>query len=72
MLLAPAATAVASPPDEIVAAGGLDEFHMTLVVRSRVVLSAYVPVAVNCCVRPTGTEALAGYFPILPTFLSQR
>src|SRR5438552_13214612 len=54
MLVVPPATPVASPPEAaIVAVAGVPEAHVTVDVISAVVLSLYVPVAVNCCVAPT-------------------
>ena len=54
MLVVPPATPVASPPEAaIVAVAGVPEAHVTVDVMSAVVLSLYVPVAVNCCVAPT-------------------
>ena len=53
MVEVPAATAVARPPEAMVAAAVLDELHVTVLVMSCVRLLLYVPVAVNCCVRPT-------------------
>ena len=56
----PAFTAVARPPEVIVATVVVPEAHTTLPVKSCVVVSLNVPVAVNCCVPPTMTEGLAG------------
>jgi hypothetical protein len=44
----------------MVAVAALDELHVTNVVRFCVLPSVNVPVAVNCCFVPTGTEGLAG------------
>jgi hypothetical protein len=44
----------------MIATVGVAEFHVTEVVRFCVLLSVYVPVAVNCCVRPLAIEGLAG------------
>ncbi len=44
----------------IVATPVLEEFHVTVLVRFCVLLSVYVPVAVNCWVLPLGTDGLAG------------
>ncbi len=61
MVAAPAETAVASPlPELIVATDGLDEVQVTCVVMSCVVLSEYVPLAINCWVAPTETVGFAG------------
>jgi len=60
----PAATDVALPLEPAVllmaATAAVDEFHITVVVRSCVVLSEYVPVAVNCCVVPGAMLGLVG------------
>ena len=55
----PAATAAADPL-LMVATPVLDELHVTEAVKSCVVLSENVPVAVNCCVVPLATEGLVG------------
>src|SRR2546425_12096859 len=56
IMVVPAATDVARPFDPlallIVATPGLDELQVTWVVKSCVVLSLKVPVAVNCCFVP--------------------
>jgi hypothetical protein len=59
-VVVPTATAVASPLAAIVAVAVLDDAHVTVVVRFCVERSVYVPVAVNCCVRPFATVGLAG------------
>jgi len=51
---------VATPPALIEATELLLEFQVTELVRSAVLLSVYVPVAVNGCVRPLAMEGLAG------------
>jgi hypothetical protein len=56
----PAATVDARPPAAMVAAAGFVDAQTTSVVRSRVELSVYVPVAVNCCGRPAATLGSAG------------
>ena len=56
----PVATPVASPAAVIVATAGVAEAHVTWLVRSCVVLSEKVPVAVNCSVSPLATLGLAG------------
>jgi hypothetical protein len=48
MVVLPAETAVARPCALIVAAAGVPEFHIAVDVRFAVLLSLYVPVAVNC------------------------
>jgi len=64
IMVVPAATDVARPFDPlallIVATPGLDELQVTWVVKSCVVLSLKVPVAVNCWVSPSGRLGLAG------------
>src|SRR4051812_44397042 len=56
----PVATAVARPPAVMVAAAGVADTQVTWPVRSSVVLSVSVPVAVNCCASPFGTLGLSG------------
>src|SRR4029077_18907238 len=58
----PAAGASPVEPDAllIVATAGSEDDQVTVWVRSDVVLSVYVPVAVNCCVRPFAMLALGG------------
>ena len=56
----PCAKPVASPLLAMVAAVVFDELQVTVPVRFWVLLSVYVPVAVNCCVFPAGMEACAG------------
>jgi hypothetical protein len=56
----PAVLAVASPEAFMVAAVVFDEVHVTVVVRSFVLLSLYVPVAWNCTVLPTVTDEFVG------------
>jgi hypothetical protein len=56
----PAATVVARPFASIVAMDVEELDHTTDVVRSCVVPSAYVPVAVNCFVLPSATEGFDG------------
>lgn len=64
IVVGPTATALANPfvpwASEIVAMPVSDEPHVTSVVRSCVELSENVPVAVNCWVRPSGTDGFAG------------
>ncbi len=52
MVVVPAATDAARPALLIVATAVSDELHVADAVKSCVVLSEYVPVAVNCCVVP--------------------
>jgi len=47
MLVVPAATPVAKPAELMVAATVLEETQVAVLVRSAVLLSLYVPVAVN-------------------------
>ncbi len=56
----PAASAVARPSAEIVTSSVIDEVQTTEPVISFVVLSEYVPVALNCCVAPTVMFGLPG------------
>src|ERR1017187_1172004 len=60
----PGATAVASPgvPSELlmVAMSGAEDAHVTVEVITLVLLSAYVPVAVNDCVKGTAMDAMGG------------
>ena len=64
IVTAPVATPVARPWEpaalEIVAVVAADEDHVTWSVRSRVLRSEYVPVAVNCSVAPAATVATGG------------
>lgn len=52
IMLVPAETPVASPLEFIVATLVVAEVHVTVDVIFFVLLSLYVPVAVNCCVAP--------------------
>jgi len=56
----PAFTAVARPAALIVATVVVPDAHVAVLVRSCVELSLNVPVAVNCCVFPTGMDGFAG------------
>ena len=56
----PAFNALARPEALIVAVVVLEDAHVTVLVRFCVVLSLYVPVAVNCCVPPAATDGFAG------------
>jgi len=60
MVVDAAATPVASPLLVMVAAAGFDELQVAELVRLLVVPLEYVPVAVNCCMPPTGTDGLEG------------
>ena len=64
MVAGPGAKPVANPPAPIVATPLFDELHVTVPVKFCVLLSVYVPVAVNCCVFPAGMEAFAGVMAI--------
>ncbi len=56
----PIATAVAKPVVETEAKAGAEEFHVAVFVRSCVLPSLKLPVAVICWVAPTGIEAFEG------------
>src|SRR5437667_6472961 len=60
MFVEPAATAVTKPFASTVATAVEDEPQVTSAVRSRLLPSLQFPVAVNCCVVLTGTEAADG------------
>ena len=60
MLLVPTPTPVASPPAVMVATVVVAEFQLTDAVMFAVLLSLYVPVAVNCCVAPLAIVGLTG------------
>src|SRR6266568_3462706 len=64
IVVVPAATDVAKPCEPpallIVATPAAEELQVTWVVRSCVVLSLKVPVAVNCWVNPSGRPGLVG------------
>src|SRR6266446_9856285 len=51
---------VARPAESIVTMLSADELHLTVLVRSWVLPSLNVPVAVNCCWAPSATLGLAG------------
>jgi hypothetical protein len=59
-LVTPCPTLVAKPAALMVATPEALEDHVTDEVRFCVVLSLYIPVAVNCCFNPSATEELAG------------
>jgi len=63
----PSPTPVARPAAEIVATPEADELHVAVLVRFCVLLSLNVPVAVNCCVFPTGIVESPG-----PTAIDTR
>jgi len=67
MVAGPVAAPVARPPLLIEAKPGADVLHVAEAVTFCVLLSVYVPVAVNCCVPPTGMEAFAGLTAIETT-----
>ena len=54
--LVPAATPVADPPVLIVALAGAEEFQVTSAVRSALLPSSKLPVAVNCSAVFTGSD----------------
>lgn len=56
----PAARLLASPALFTVVTEFAEEVQVAVLVKSCVVLLLYVPVAVNCCVEPAATEAVAG------------
>lgn len=60
ILAVPAATPAAIPFTSMVAMPFADDAQVTSAVRSRLVPSLYVPVAVNCCEVFTGIEEAAG------------
>ena len=60
IVVVPCITAVANPVPVIVATDCLVEDQVTELVRFCVLPSVYVPVAVNCTVRPLAAEGLAG------------
>ena len=56
----PAAVPVASPPAVMVATDGTEELQLNDAVRSWVLPSLKVPIAVNCCVIPTASNVFCG------------
>jgi hypothetical protein len=60
IVVCPAPTVLASPSLLIVATSRADELHVTLLVRSWVRPSLYIPLAVNCSIRSGKIEASAG------------
>src|SRR6202030_3411595 len=60
MVVVPVPTAVARPATLIVATVTAEELHVAVLLRFCVIQSLTVPVAVNCCVPPFGTEGFAG------------
>ena len=68
MVVEPMVSAVARPAEptafEMLATVGVDELHVTTVVRSLVVESLYVPVAPNACDPPVGMLLVAGVMAI--------
>jgi hypothetical protein len=65
MTLVPTPAPVARPPEVMVAVDIVAEAHVTDAVRFWVLLSLYVPVAVNCCVVPFEIDGLAGVTAIV-------
>lgn len=59
-MVVPVAIVEARPVPETVATAGALEVQVAVEVRFWVVPSVYVPVAVNCLVRPLATDGLAG------------
>jgi hypothetical protein len=60
IVVLPVASVVAKPAALIVATLVVDDVHVACVVRSCVVLSENVPVAVNCCVVPSAFVGFVG------------
>src|SRR6202035_2575853 len=60
MVVVPGPTAVAKPAALIVATVTAEELHVAVLLSFCVVPSLKVPVAVNCCGPPFGTEGFAG------------
>lgn len=60
IVVVPTATAVASPPEVIVATAVLDDDQVAVLVKFFEVLSLNDPVAVNCCVVPVWIDAALG------------
>jgi len=60
IVVVPAATAVASPPEVIVATAALEDDQVAVLVKFCVVLSLNDPVAVNCCVVPVWIDEALG------------
>ena len=58
--MVPFATAVASPTALMVATAVVVDVHVTELLKFCLLPSLYVPVAVNCCVVPAGTDGFAG------------
>src|ERR1700682_3387510 len=58
IVVVPTAKLEASPVESRLATLVLDEFQVAAPVRSCVVLSLYVPVAMNCWALPTSTDGL--------------
>ena len=65
IVVVPTAKLEASPVESRLATLVLDEFQVAAPVRSCVVLSLYVPVAVNCWALPTSTDGLTGLTAML-------
>lgn len=68
IFVVPAATPVAIPFTSMVAMPLAEDAQVTSAVRSRLVPSLYVPVAVNCCEVFTGIEEAAGEMAIALRF----
>ena len=60
IVVAPVATAVTKPVEDTVAVAGVEDDHVTELVRFAVEPSEYTPIAASCWVSPTGTLAAAG------------
>lgn len=63
---------VAKPAELMVATVVVAEFQVTVAVRSVVEASLNVPVAVNCCVRPSATDGLGGVTAIEVSVMTVR
>ena len=60
IVVEPAVNVVARPVADTVATPVFNELHVALFVKFCVLLSVYLPVAVNCCCVPATTDGLAG------------
>ena len=65
IVVVPAVKLEASPLESTLATPELDEFQVAVPVRSCVLLSLYVPVAVNCWALPTSMDGLTGLTAML-------
>jgi hypothetical protein len=60
IVVVPAPTVVARPVESMVAVAVDELDHTTELLKSCVVPSPYVPVALNCCVLPSATDGFDG------------